>query len=228
MSTVKAPAIKAPVSQFAQFVASDVKGGEAANLFRRNMVTTAFEQAFKGNYSPLTESLALCEGKAKKARAYLAGFVAAGVHADPLQSTVKKVAYKGALASAENEGARAEIAAKTASAVSAFFTAFDTVMAEPPKAKKAKEEPAADTGASAGAGGDETGAAAPAPEGASAAPTVTTDALVDTVTTALEMGMLTPEQVGMIRAALAAHDMMTAAVASAAAVADEVAEEAAA
>lgn len=135
----------APVSSFARFVQGDIKGGEHAHAYRKEVIANAIEQAFKGNYSPITEAQSLTEGKAKKARAYAAGFAALG----PIGSTnadgvgVVKVAYKGALNAHENKVARDEIAAKTAASMCAFFVAFDAVMAEKaaPKSPKAPSAP---------------------------------------------------------------------------------------
>jgi hypothetical protein len=216
MTTVKAVALKAPVSLFAQFTLGDVKGGEHAHAYRKSVVRTAIEQAYKGNYSPLTEALGVVAGKSKKSRAYLAGFAAAGVSTDAALSTIKKVPYKGALSGADNADARAAIERLTAESTAAFFAAFDTVMAEPAKAKKAKEE--ADTGAA---------AADPVPnadvgdaEGEAAAALVAdmdVATIFDAAVRAVQQGMASTNEIAMMRAALAAYDAAAAASASAAA-----------
>lgn len=133
MSTAKAPAVL--VSLFAQFVQGDIKGGEHAHAYRTATIRSAIEQMFKGNYSPITEAAALTEGKAKKARAYHAGFATFGV----VGTDTKKVDYIGALNSASNKSARDVIEQKTHAATVAFFGAYDAVMAEKavPKAKTA-------------------------------------------------------------------------------------------
>lgn len=143
---------KTLVSSFARFVQGDIKGGEHAHAYRKEIIASAIEQAYKGNYSPITEAQTLTEGKAKKARAYAAGFAALGVIGDA--DGIKKVDYKGALNANENKAAREEIANKTAASTTAFFAAFDVVMAEKaePKAKKATASaPAAPTGDAASA-----------------------------------------------------------------------------
>lgn len=132
---------KVLVSSFARFVQGDIKGGDAAHAYRKEIIANAVEQAFKGNYSPITEAQTLTEGKAKKARAYAAGFAALG----PIGATndngigVVKVAYKGALNANDNKEARELIASQTQQYVTRFFNYFDSVMMEKaePKTKKA-------------------------------------------------------------------------------------------
>ncbi len=133
MSTVKAPVVL--VSLFAQFVQGDIKGGTHAHAYRTATIRNALEQMFKGNYSPITEASSLTEGKAKKARAYHAGFATLGT----IGTDSKKVDYKGKLDSADNKDVRAVIEQKTHAATVSFFVAFDAVMAEKaePKAKTA-------------------------------------------------------------------------------------------
>lgn len=135
MSTVTAP--KALVSMFARFVQGDIKGGAHAHAFRVETIRNAIEQMFKGNYSPINEASALTEGKAKKSRAYHAGFATFGV----IGTDTVKVSYIGALNSAANVEKREEIATKTEQATNKFFAAFDAVMAEKaePKAKSDKK-----------------------------------------------------------------------------------------
>lgn len=123
------------VSSFAQFVQGDIKGGAHAHAYRISIIRLAIEQAFKGNYTPIGEASTLTEGKAKKARAYHAGFATFGADG------IKKVSYIGALNGNDNKAAREEIAAKTDAACNAFFVAFDAVIAEKAPAK-AKAEPA--------------------------------------------------------------------------------------
>lgn len=141
MSTVKAPTVL--VSLFAQFVQGDIKGGAHAHAYRTATIRSAIEQMFKGNYSPITEASALTEGKAKKARAYHAGFATFGM----VGTDTKKVDYIGALNSASNKAVRDVIEQKTHAATVAFFVAYDAVMAEKaePKAKTAPATPVADT-----------------------------------------------------------------------------------
>jgi len=187
------------VSSFARFVQGDIKGGAHAHAYRVEVMTTAIEQAFKGNYSPITEALTLTEGKAKKARAYAAGFAALG----PIGSTnsdghgVVKVEYVGKLTAHENKAARDAIDSRTAHFTSLFFGAFDAVIAEKAEAKPKKAAaPVADTGAAAGTVAD--------------ADTVRHDAAVAldnsvaSIETMLRSGALTGEQTDRISAALIA------------------------
>jgi len=191
----------AVVSIFAQFVQGDIKGGAHAHAFRISTMRAAFEQMFKGNYSPITEAAALTEGKAKKTRAYAAGFASLGV----IGTDCKKVDYKGKLDSTDNKLARDQIASLTEVTTNAFFKAFDTVMAEKPVKKEsapsAPSAPVAD--------------AAPTTEGDDA-PVVDADTLrhnmaveqddaVCKIVALLNLGMLTGQQSDLITEALAAH-----------------------
>lgn len=126
------------VSSLAQFVQGDIKGGAHAHAYRVSVIRSAIEQAFKGNYTPITEAATLTAGKAKKARAYHAGFATFG--ADGLS----KVNYIGKLNDHTNKAAREAIEANTHNACAAFFVAFDAVMAEKaePKAKAPAPAPA--------------------------------------------------------------------------------------
>lgn len=192
-----APATKVAVSTFARFVLGDIKGGEHAKAYRTDTIRAAIEQMFKGNYSPITEAATLTEGKAKKARAYAAGFATFGV----VGTDVKKVEYKGKLDSKENKEARDRIDSLTAHHTANFFIAFDAVMAEKPVKKAA---PVA--------------APAPAPEPApeQAAPADELESLraelvaeqdeaVFKVVAMLKLGHLSAEHVDLIAATLAQY-----------------------
>jgi hypothetical protein len=187
------------VSSFARFVLGDIKGGDAAHAYRKEVMATAIEQAYKGNYSPITEAMTLTEGKAKKARAYAAGFAALGKIGDV--DGIIKVQYIGSLNSHENKAAREEIAAKAAASVNAFFAAFDVVMAEKAekKAKKAESAPVAGAGA-----GDETTAPVLSADEQRHNAAVALDESVTRMETSLRAGMLTGEQTDRITDALVA------------------------
>jgi hypothetical protein len=135
------------VSQFAQFTVGDIKGGAYAQSYRITVITQALEQLFKGNYEPIKEAAAHCEGKSKKARAYAAGFAALGAIGSDAHAT--KVDYIGKLADPVNKPAREEIAKRTDAALARFFVAFDAVMAE--KTEKKAAAPAAAAPAAAAA-----------------------------------------------------------------------------
>lgn len=239
-------------STFAAFVAADIKGGAQAHAFRKSVAAKALEQAFKGNYSPLAEALALSVGKAKKARAWAAGLAAAGVAATSDDSTIRKVPYVGKLELPGNAEARELIVQRTASALESFSAAFEIVMAEKaaPKAKTASAD-----GTGAPASGEDQGEGEGEGEGASGAahtvharrPAVAlavitvTEALrddrtadtpllshdevamlrgalpavpvelsipetVDAIVQAMHAGMLSDEEITLLRAALAVHD----------------------
>jgi hypothetical protein len=183
--------VKVLVSSLARFVNGDIKGGAAAHAYRKEIITTAVEQAFKGNYSPITEAKGLTEGTAKKTRAYAAGFAALGPIGDV--DGIIKVAYVGSLNANENKPAREMIAAKTAASVSAFFVAFDAIMAEKAekKAPKAKDEPAAPT-------------TAPTADEIRSAGFTSLDNSVAAMETALRTNALTGEQSDRIVSALVA------------------------
>lgn len=195
------------VSLFAQFVQGDIKGGAHAHAFRMATIRTAVEQMFKGNYSPIAEAAALTEGKAKKARAYHAGFATFGV----VGTDTKKVDYVGKLDSVANKEVRAVIEQKTHAATAAFFVAYDAVMSEKaaPKAKTAPAPaPAAET------------APAPAPVAETAddlrhALAVEQDEAVAKVAALINMGALTGEQMDLIADAInARHAVLEAAAAA--------------
>ena len=198
MTITKAPL----VSLFAQFVQGDIKGGVHAHAFRTATIRSAVEQMFKGNYSPITEAATLTEGKAKKARAYAAGFATFGV----VGTDVKKVDYMGKLDSATNKEVRAIIDQKTHAATEAFFVAFDAVMAE--KATPKEKAPVAET------------APAPAPAPAPVAElapvasdedkrhlqAVQLDEAVTSMANMIATGMLTGAQLDLLSDAMAQRD----------------------
>lgn len=174
-------------SHFAQFAAADIKGGAAMESHRRNEVMTAINQALKGNFSPIVEASKI-GGKAKKARAYAAGFTAVG--------DVAKVAYKGKLDSPENKEARDQIASQTKHLTETFFTAFDAVMAE----KAAPRQPKADT-----VKPDDSSASTTASQTTETAITAADaqNAAIATVLSAIKAGLLADNQLADLGAALA-------------------------
>lgn len=176
---------KVLVSAFARFVQGDIKGGADAHAFRIETIRNAVEQMFKGNYDPINEAATLTEGKAKKARAYHAGFATFGKVGGEGEGDVRKVAYVGKLTANENKPARERIASLTEHHTAEFFRAFDKVMAEKseakPKAAKATE-----------GAGDETAATAGTDATHSAA--VTVDSAVQAIIAMLNTGALTGAQ----------------------------------
>lgn len=145
LPSVNAPTTAAPVHALARFVQGDIKGGAHAHAYRIDTIRTAIEQAYKGNTDALAEAAALSDGKAKKARAYHAGFAA--VQSELIDGAInpaycmKRVPYMGKLTAPENKGARELIEQGTARSVAAFFAAFDAIMAVKP-VPKAKTVPA--------------------------------------------------------------------------------------
>jgi hypothetical protein len=182
------------ISSLARFVIGDIRGGEYAITFRKETIRAALEQMFKGNYSPITEAATLTDGKAKKARAYHAGFATLGV----IGADTKKIAYVGALTLPENKPARDAIDSATQHACATFFAAFDIVMSEK-AAPKAKKE----------------AAPAPAPDASATPNTVADDepsldtvamgaAAVATVLAMIRNGVLSADQLEAIDEALSA------------------------
>ncbi len=179
--------MKQLISLLAQFVQGDIKGGEHATAFRVTTITTAIEQMLKGNYSPIMEAATLTEGKAKKARAYHAGFATFGV----IGTDTKKVDYVGALNSAANVLARNQIASQTKVLAGQFFVAFDAVMAEKPTPKaKAAPAPSVTPAAPVAAAADTSDIVVVV----DTAEEVSIDDLVATMVNALSVGMLDTEQ----------------------------------
>lgn len=144
LPSVNAPTTAAPVHALARFVQGDIKGGAHAHAYRIDTIRTAIEQAYKGNTDALAEAAALSDGKAKKARAYHAGFAA--VQSELIDGAInpaycmKRVPYMGKLTAPENKGARELIEQGTARSVAAFFAAFDAVISVKP-VPKAKNAP---------------------------------------------------------------------------------------
>lgn len=200
MAKITAPAL---VSSFARFVAGDIKGGAAAHAYRVEVIRSALEQMFKGNYQDIREASTLTIGKSKKARAYHAGFAALGEIGTT--ETNSKVAYIGKLTAPENKPVREQIALRTEAATLAFFGAFDAVIAEKaePKDTKTKDSTPA-SGAAQGSGEGEGEGEAPVVPAAA----VDIGDLVATVVTALQQNMLDDSDVESLRAALAAHAAM--------------------
>ncbi len=208
MSAIATPA---PISTLARFVIGDIKGGAAAHAFRTDTIRTAIEQLFKGNYEPVNEATPLTAGKAKKARAYAAGFATFGV----IGTDLTKVPYVGKLSDVSNREARDRIASLTQHHTATFFAAFDAIMAEKAPAKASATTPAA----------------APAPTPTPAAEStpeqvadtarhnaaVMQDEAVLSIVNMIASGMLTGEQMDAIDAALQAVELRNAIAAAAAA-----------
>lgn len=192
MTKVTAPV--ALVSSFARFVAGDIKGGAAAHAYRVEIIRSALEQMFKGNYQDIREAATLTVGKSKKARAYHAGFAALGDIGT--EETNSKVPYIGKLTAPENKPVREQIALRTEAATLAFFGAFDVVMAEKSEVKetKAKDTAPASDAAQGTTGGDEV-----------VVSEVKVADLVATLADLIKQNMLDDSELDMIRAALAAH-----------------------
>lgn len=213
-------AISAPLSKLALFVTGDIKGGTAAHAYRMDVIRTAIEQCFKGNYSPMREAITLATGKTKKARAYHAGFSMFNITADDA-GMLSKVDYQGALNSHENKAARDAIADKTHHAAIAFEVSFSAVMAEKPVPKTApvtvtKPDVTADTNSTLGT---------PAQHDAA----VKIDDSISSVLSLISSGMLTDAQLSDIAEAIEArHKVAARIVADEKAAADKLASDAAA
>ncbi len=182
----------APQGQLARYVLADLKGGEVKHNYLMSVIATAIHEALKGNARDIKEAIALTQGKAKKARAYHAGFAAI--------ADLAPVKYKGKLDAAENKAVREQIATTAQALEFAFEGAYLVVVNEPtvPKAKKSDPAPAKVVTATT----DENGA-----------PAMTVDTVVvdisqavDAVADALKLGMVEPGELATIRAALLAYD----------------------
>lgn len=190
----------APQSALARFIAGELKGGEVKHNFAMSVVRSAVEQAFKGNTRDIPEAIRLCQGKAVKAKAYAAGF-----HA--IADMVEPVKYTGKLDSKENTPVREQIAQFTEASMLAFekdyLDVFAMAKAEAAdkKAAKAAEAEAAKGSASAPAGEGET-----APVLALTVDVPDVAANIDIVTNAIRMGLLSVEELALVRGALAMFD----------------------
>lgn len=187
------------VSTLARFVQGDIKGGEHAHAYRTEVIRTAIEQMFKGNYSPITEAAALTEGKAKKARAYHAGFATFGV----IGTDIKKVDYVGRFDAPENKLARDQVASLTEHHTCEFFRAFDVVMAEK-AAPKAKAVPAAPAAAPAATPEAETTSEEQTADEIRHLLAVEQDEAICKVVALLNVGMLTSDQLALLTEAVTA------------------------
>lgn len=208
MSGVVAATKSAPVSQLAMFVHGDVKGGEAAHNFRMQTVAASIREALKGNSRALIEARTFAEGKAKKARAYAAGFDAVGVPA--------RVQYVGKLDAPENEAARRTIMEQSASLEFAFESAFLTVFSAKAEPKASAPKLTAEDhalAAEAYAALEEENNALKAQIAAPALDAEVAD-VVGAAVRAIAAGLATTEEVESLRAALAQHDAARATLAA--------------
>lgn len=188
-----------PQGETARFMLGDIQGKEAATAFRLSMIHTAVLEVLKGNPRNLKEAVALAGqlGKGKKARAYAAGFA-------PL-ADVEALERVGKWMDSANAAVRTQADTLADAYTAQFASAHATVMAEKaaPKAKKATTP-------------EQALASVKAVEAAKASidANATDDApvemdigeLVDGVVSALQQGMLSAEEVTLLRAALAAID----------------------
>lgn len=189
------PATIAPQSAVARFVYGDIKGGEQAHEYRMSVIAAAILESFKGNFRNMLEAAKLTNGKSKKARAYHAGFAAVG--------TIAPLSYAGKWADASNAAIRTEAATLSQAAEFAFESAFLTVLQEkaaPKAVKPAAQQPAP-------AAEQDAPAEAPVPATPAHVELDVAD-MVDTVVSAIAQGMLSSEELVMIRAALAVLDGM--------------------
>lgn len=138
-TAASAPATRAQ-SQVERYIAADLKGGEHKRGFMLSLITSTIREAYKGNNRDIIEALKLCDGKAVKARAYLAGFATI--------KDISKAAYTGAWLAKENAPIRAQVETDTERLTLAFASAYDAVFAadkvdrDIKKAAKAASAPA--------------------------------------------------------------------------------------
>ncbi len=182
----------APQGQLARYVLADLKGGEVKHNYLMSVIATAIHEALKGNSRDIKEAIALTQGKAKKARAYHAGFAAI--------ADLAPVKYTGKLDSADNKAVREQIATKAQALEFAFEGAYLVVVNEPtvPKAKKADPSKVKEVKATTDGEG---------------APVMTVDTVVvdiaqavDAVADALKLGMIESGELALLRLALSRYD----------------------
>lgn len=197
--------VVAPQSTIARFIFGELKGGEHKHNFSMGVVSSAIEQALKGNQRDIPEAMKLCTGKSVKARAFLAGF-------HVIADSVKPVAYTGKLADKANDSVR-EVIASTARHLACEFELAYLATIENAKMEaafnrkaKAKTAPAVDAVESESA----------APVAASVAPSVEMDVadVVDAAINAIRAGMLSAPELEMLRIALATVDAPALAIAA--------------
>lgn len=196
----------APQSKLAMFVHAELKGGEAKRNFVMSIISSAIVQALKGNSRDIPEAIKFCAGKAKKARAFMAGFQA-------IANDLSPVKYEGKFDAATNAAARAEVVARSASLEFDFKAAYLSVMDEKPEPKAPKAKSATEGDATAEGDATTTTAAPVATINAERA-VVDVAAAVDAVAAAMSSGLLDAAELQIIRMALMAHDEAIAAAAT--------------
>jgi hypothetical protein len=174
-------------SEFGRFVLADVKKGDAAHAFRLQMIASAILEGYKGNPNGLTEAKQAAEGKSTIARAYQAGLASLPV--------VTKLAYVGAWARTENADIRKQAATLADEATGVFGAAFDAVYTAEKNAAKAKRD----------------AKAAAQPTTPTVTPATDEQAIdvsdaVEAVTLAIQQGMLSVDELLMLRLALVTQD----------------------
>ncbi len=194
------PATINPQGDTARFVLADIKGKDAASAYRLSVIRTAVLELLKGNPRNLKEAIDMAAqlGKGKKARAYAAGFA-------PLMD-VQAIERTGKWMDSANAAIRTTADTLADAYTAQFNSAHAAVMAEKaaPKAKKAAA-PAPAPAASAPATDD----SADATDATPAALELDVGELVDGVVSAMQQGLLSGEELVMLRAALAAMDSTT-------------------
>ncbi len=191
-----------PQGDTARFVLADIKGKDAAVSYRLSVIRTAVLELLKGNPRNLKEAAALVGSMttAGKAKAYSAGFA---VLAD-----VAALERTGKWLDKDNADLRTQADtladAYTAQFASAYATVLDGAKAKAAATraanKAAKEQAASATSASA------TPAEQAGEQGEDSTVQMDVAALVDTLTLAIQQGMVTPDELTMLRLALAASD----------------------
>lgn len=180
-----------PQSAIARFIYGELKGGEHKHDYTMSVIAAAIEQAYKGNVRDIPEAVALCTGKSAKARAYHAGF-----HA--IAEMVAPVKYIGKLADAGNASVREDIADKARAASCEFELAYlasiqnGKVEAAFNRKAKAKTAPVV---------ADAVTSDAPAMVADGVVVDIATS--VDAVVLAMQAGLLSPDEMELLRVALA-------------------------
>lgn len=186
----------APQSHLARFIAGEIKGGESKHDYAMGVVHSAIEQALKGNQRDIPEAVKLVQGKAIKARAYLAGF-------HVIADSVKPVTYNGKLADAGNASVRQHIADTARHLACKFEIAYLATI------ENAKVEAAFNRNAKAKTVPPSEAANDGVADGAPAVPVATVDTVVvdigdsvAAVVQAMQKGLLEAAEIDAIAAAL--------------------------
>lgn len=191
-----------PQGDTARFLLADIKGKDAAVAYRQSVIRTAVLELLKGNPRNLKEAAALLPqlGAGGKAKAYAAGFA---VVAD-----VQAIERTGKWMDSANADVRTQADTLADAYALQFISAYAAVLdgsAAKAAATRAANK-AAKAAAAASATPSETSDDNTPADAVSANMELSIGDVVDSVVSAIQQGMLSAEELVLIRAALAASD----------------------